>query len=157
MYNERIEKLADLASKVNVKDFYRTKNYLVLNELGIEYRMCRTSVFSDSFYIPTMVDEDRLEGCVQSEKERLYNLLEHHWNIYDNIKIPCWFLPYIVYGESEEVSDEDINKWNSLVQKVTNGGIYEIEYDPESYFSYNNDITQLGDDVYDITIYVAKD
>lgn len=71
-------------------------------------------------------------------------------------KIPSWAMPFLINGDSSGLNLEDyetIRNFELVVLAKHGSGHWSFESE-ESYFSHNNDVTDLGSDIYDC-VYVT--
>lgn len=71
----------------------------------------------------------------------------------DTVKIPVWAIPFIEYGESDDLTPHEENL---VMDFLASFGDYEnltFDYAGESYFSHDNDVDGLGGDVIDAVVY----
>jgi len=77
----------------------------------------------------------------------------------DEVKftIPSLMTYWLVYGQCESINDAENRQFNKFVDgrtkvgKAINRGLWEVLC--EDYFSWHNDVTDMGGDVVDIVVY----
>ena len=71
----------------------------------------------------------------------------------NTVKIPVWAIPYLEYGESDDLSDHEENLIEDFLSGYSDHEGLVFDYQGEAYFSHDNDVDGLGGDVIDVTIH----
>jgi hypothetical protein len=84
------------------------------------------------------------------------------YNIYNETyeyKIPTCFVCPIEYGDMSALEETDIEELNEFLDSMPSKGHGVWSWGDENYFSYSNDVNNLGDEVIDATFvpYVEAD
>lgn len=71
-------------------------------------------------------------------------------------KIPQWAVCALINGDYSGLSDEDEENLNAFTDSLPIGGHWSIS-DDEPYFSWDNDVDCLGNNVYDMVYMVPTE
>ena len=71
----------------------------------------------------------------------------------DTVKIPTWAIPFIEYGESDDLTCQEENLVLDFLASFGDYDYLTFDYGQEEYFSHNNDIDGLGGTVVDAVVY----
>jgi predicted signal transduction protein with EAL and GGDEF domain len=71
----------------------------------------------------------------------------------DTVKIPIWAIPFIEYGESDDLTPDEEKLVRDFLASFGDYDYVAFEYGQKEYFSHNNDIDGLGGTVVDAVVY----
>ena len=73
--------------------------------------------------------------------------------------LPTWIVPVLEYGDESGLSEEDLKKYNSFIERIESEGLsghWLWSHGSDEYFAWNNDVDTLGAMVCDSELIIVE-